>query len=142
MRPQTRPPRQAFSLRVRARHSTALLALAGIAAFAPVLDAAHAAPIAPSEAGLPAPAAAPDSPPAPVSASAAPASAAPAESDLVRFAAEKVTYDRDGDVATAIGNVVMRRDRRSLRADTVTWNRKTGAIAADGNIRFVDEDGD
>ena len=145
MRPQTRPQGPAFSLRVRARHSTALLALAGMAAFAPAFDAAHAAPMAPPEAGLAAPA--PDSPPAPVPASATPASATPAsatpgESDLVRFAAEKVTYDREGDVATAIGNVVMRRDRRSLRADTVTWNRKTGAITADGNIRFVDEDGD
>ncbi len=67
--------------------------------------------------------------------------AAPAD-DVVRFAADGVTYDHDADIVTARGNVVLRRDARSLRADSVTWNRTTGVIAADGNVRFVDEDGD
>ncbi len=28
-----------------------------------------------------------------------------------------------------------------MRADKVTWNRKTGQIVASGNVRMVDEDG-
>ncbi|KUR80338.1 organic solvent tolerance protein [Novosphingobium sp. Fuku2-ISO-50] len=133
MRPLTRPQPQAFSMRLRARRSTACLALLGMTGLLPAFEAAHAA----------APAA--DSPPA---APADPQQAAPdaktepAATDLVRFAADKVSYDHDTDVITASGNVVMRRDAQSLRAETVTWNRKTGAIQATGNIRFVDEDGD
>ncbi len=81
--------------------------------------------------------AAPDSPAAEPD-----AQAKPAKTDVVRFAADTVTYDHDADVITANGNVVMHRDAQSLRADHVTWNRTTGAIVGTGNIRFVDEDGD
>jgi LPS-assembly protein len=35
----------------------------------------------------------------------------------------------------------LRRGDQSVRADSVTWNRKSGAIVATGNIRFVDADG-
>ena len=121
MRPLTRPPRQAFFMRLRALHTTALLALAGMGGILPVAQTVLAAP-------------AQDTP--------APDSAAPAPGDLVRFAADTVTYDNDANVVTATGNVAMRRDARSLRADRLTWNRTSGVIVATGNVRFVDEDGD
>ncbi|WP_353228090.1 LPS assembly protein LptD [Novosphingobium sp.] len=125
-----------------------LLALAGMTGVAPMFQAAHAATELPTGAAMATPESAPPPPPpalvappaTPVAASADPAT--PAQTDVVRFAADKVAYDTNGEVATASGNVVMRRDARSLRADSVTWNRKTGAIVASGNIRFVDEDGD
>lgn len=64
-----------------------------------------------------------------------------ADNDVVRFEADKVDYDSDGDTVTASGNVILRRDDQSVRATTVTWNRKTGQIVASGNIRLVDADG-
>jgi LPS-assembly protein len=120
MRPPTRPARHAFSTRSRALRSSALLALAGIVGVAPTAQAARAAA---------------ESPPAA-------AAAEPGKTDIVRFSADAVSYDRDSDVVTATGNVVMRRDARSLRADKVTWNRTSGVITGTGAVRFVDEDGD
>lgn len=129
MRPLTRPPRQAFFVRLQALQTTALLALAGIGGVLPVSQVAFADPAS-----------------APAQTTTAPestaASSAPAQSDLVRFAADTVTYENDADLVTATGNVVMRRDARSLRADKLVWNRTTGTIVATGNARFVDEDGD
>ncbi len=73
---------------------------------------------------------------------AAPAAApAPAQSSQIAFEADGLSYDNDADTVTASGNVVLRRDGQSVRADSVTWNRKTGQIFANGNIRFVDADG-
>lgn len=65
-------------------------------------------------------------------------SAQPAE---IRFQADRVSYASDAETVTATGNVVLRRAEQTVRADVVTWNRKTGAIEASGNIRFVDEAG-
>ena len=48
---------------------------------------------------------------------------------------------RNSDTVTAAGNVVLRRQEQSLKADKVTWNRKSGEIVATGNIRLVDQDG-
>ncbi len=59
----------------------------------------------------------------------------------VRFEADRVTYASDAETVTATGNVVLRRAEQTVRADVVTWNRKTGQIEASGNIRFVDEGG-
>ncbi len=59
----------------------------------------------------------------------------------VAFEADVVEYDEKGDNVTASGNVVMRREGQSVRADSVTWNRQTGKIVATGNVRLVDERG-
>ena len=131
MRPLTRPARHAFFTRLRAHHSTALLALAGIVGVLPAIAEARADPMNPPTTAVPptdSPTAAPDTP--------------PGKGDVVRFAADTVTYDNNSDAVTASGNVVMHRDAQSLRADTVVWDRKTGAITSSGNIRFVNEDGD
>ncbi len=59
----------------------------------------------------------------------------------VAFEADGIEYQNDSDVVTARGSVILRRGDQSVRADSVTWNRKTGEIAAAGNVRFVDADG-
>ncbi|WP_421854146.1 LPS-assembly protein LptD [Novosphingobium sp.] len=59
----------------------------------------------------------------------------------IRFQADRVTYASDAETVTATGNVVLNRAEQTVRADVVTWNRKTGLIEASGNIRFVDEAG-
>lgn len=74
----------------------------------------------------------------------APAQPAPATADQehqIAFEADGASYDSETEVVTVFGNVVMRRDGQSVRADQVTWDRKTGQIVATGNIRFVDADG-
>ena len=67
---------------------------------------------------------------------------APAATDSqISFAADGASYNDAEQTVSVIGNVVMRRGDQSIRADQVTWNRKTGEIVAQGNIRFVDADG-
>lgn len=63
------------------------------------------------------------------------------ENEQIGFEADRLEYQQDSEVVTALGNVVLRRANQTVRADTVTWNRKTGEIVANGNIRFVDADG-
>ena len=67
--------------------------------------------------------------------------AAPDSGGPISFEADGVAFDSEADSITASGNVILRRDGQSVRADSVTWNRKTGQIFASGNIRFVDPDG-
>lgn len=70
--------------------------------------------------------------------------AAPAtqeEAREIRFEATIVSYDSEADRVSAAGDVVLRRGGQSLRADAVTWDRKTGVITAEGRIRLVDADG-
>ncbi|MDC8754537.1 LPS assembly protein LptD [Erythrobacter sp. sf7] len=67
--------------------------------------------------------------------------AEPASSPVIDFEAEQLGYDNETDVVTARGNVILRSDDRSVRADQVTWDRGAGTIIATGNIRLVDEAG-
>ena len=71
----------------------------------------------------------------------APANAAETPGQPIDFEADAISYADDDDTVTASGNVVLRREGRSVRADKVTWSRKTGKILASGNIRMVDGDG-
>ena len=80
-----------------------------------------------------------DRPVAPPTAAEAPA---PAEDDQVAFSADSLEYDIDGEIVTASGAVRMSRQDQKLRADKVTWNRKTGKVIATGNIAVTHEDGD
>ena len=59
----------------------------------------------------------------------------------VAFEADQLSYDRNGETLTATGNVVLRSGERSVRADSVTYDRASGAIMARGRVRFVDENG-
>ena len=68
----------------------------------------------------------------------APSADPPREID---FEATEIEYDRDTDSVTARGSVILRSEDRSVRADEITWDRKSGRIIASGNIRLVDEAG-
>ncbi|KPH59310.1 LPS-assembly protein LptD [Novosphingobium aerophilum] len=59
----------------------------------------------------------------------------------IAFEADTVEYAQNDEFVTATGNVVLRKDKQSVRADKVTWNRKTGQILGSGNVRMVDQDG-
>ncbi|HTM96872.1 MAG TPA: LPS assembly protein LptD [Croceibacterium sp.] len=69
--------------------------------------------------------------------------AQPAESGerAIDFEADELRYDTEADIVTASGNVVLKSRGQSVRANSVTWNRKTGSILAEGAIRLVDENG-
>jgi LPS-assembly protein len=60
---------------------------------------------------------------------------------VIDFEAKEIAYDSERETVTARGNVVLRSDDRSVRADEVTWDRTTGTIIATGNIRLVDDAG-
>ena len=53
----------------------------------------------------------------------------------IRFQSDRVTYASDAETVTATGNVIVRRAEQTVRADVVTWNRKTGQIEASGRRR-------
>lgn len=74
----------------------------------------------------------PDAPPTPLEIK---------EGDVIGFEADGAAYDDNKDQISVSGNVVLRRGQQSVRADKVTWDRKSGQIVAEGNIRFVDADG-
>lgn len=59
----------------------------------------------------------------------------------IDFQADEVDYNDKDNIVTATGDVFLRRNDKTLRADSVMWNRTTGEITATGNIRSVDADG-
>jgi LPS-assembly protein len=59
----------------------------------------------------------------------------------IDFEARQLSYDNESDTVTATGDVILRSEDRSVRADAVTWDRKSAQIIATGNIRMVDEAG-
>ncbi|MEL6707375.1 MAG: LPS assembly protein LptD [Pseudomonadota bacterium] len=61
--------------------------------------------------------------------------------ETIDFEAEQLAYDNTTDTVIARGNVVLRSEDRSVRADEVVWVRGEGRIYAAGNIRLVDESG-
>ena len=67
--------------------------------------------------------------------------AADASAGPVAFEADKVEYRSNSQLVVASGNVVLRRQSQSVRADSVTWDRNSGKIMATGNVRLVDPDG-
>jgi LPS-assembly protein len=67
--------------------------------------------------------------------------ATPQETEQIGFEADQVEYNDNDKLMTARGNVVLRRQDQSVRADAVTWNSDSGQILANGNVRLVDGDG-
>ena len=74
--------------------------------------------------------------------------AGPSESDQsevdtqrIAFEADLLDYDSKGDIITASGHVILRREGQTLEADSVSWNRQSGLIEAKGNIRLTDSQG-
>ncbi|WP_454597266.1 LPS-assembly protein LptD [Qipengyuania sp. SM2507] len=68
-------------------------------------------------------------------------SAAASDGQAIDFEAQTLSFDEETDTVTAAGNVVLRSGDRSVRADNVSWNRRSGEILATGRVRFVDENG-
>jgi LPS-assembly protein len=73
----------------------------------------------------------------------APTTETPAEAPprQIDFEARELSYNNETDTIIARGDVVLRSEDRSVRADEVTWDRRSGKIIATGNIRLVDEAG-
>ncbi len=73
-----------------------------------------------------------------------PTTSEPAEVQAPRkidFEARELSYNNETETVTARGNVILRSEDRSVRADEVVWDRTSGRIIASGNIRLVDEAG-
>jgi len=106
-----------------------------------LLSAPYAALAQDLLADRPPPAPAPGNPPpAPATAPAATTGTeAPAE---IAFSADQLVYEESSDTVTASGTVRMNREGYNLRADTVTWNRRTGEVHANGDVRVLSPGGD
>lgn len=59
----------------------------------------------------------------------------------IDFEANSLSYDSENDIVTAAGDVILRSEDQSVRAQQVIWDRKSGDIVASGDVRFVDEEG-
>jgi len=62
--------------------------------------------------------------------------------EQIGFAADNLNYDTDTDIVVAEGNVEMNRDTVQMRANKVTWNRKTGEVVAEGDVAVKNPEGD
>lgn len=60
---------------------------------------------------------------------------------VIEFTADRLDYDSNADVVTATGNVLLVRAEQSLVADSVTWDRKSGKVQANGSVQIIDEQG-
>ena len=65
-----------------------------------------------------------------------------ATDEQVDFAADSLAYENDADIVTATGDVRMVRGADKVRADRITWNRKTGEVRAQGNVIATSANGD
>lgn len=63
-------------------------------------------------------------------------------SDQIGFSAAVVEYDANTETVTAKGDVIANHEGYSVRADTIVWNRSTGQVVAEGNIRTIGPEGD
>ena len=61
---------------------------------------------------------------------------------IIDFSADQVTYDSEADVVAATGQVRMASEGNYLAADTVTWNRQSGQVFANGNVVVLTPEGD
>lgn len=80
--------------------------------------------------------------PTPNAAANANADTAPEGDEQIGFAADNLFYDTDTEIVTAEGRVEMNREATRMRADRVTWNRKTGLVVAEGNVALRNPEGD
>ena len=62
--------------------------------------------------------------------------------DTIAFSADQLTYDENADTVTAAGAVRMNREGYHLSADSVTWNRISGEVRAEGDVRVTSPAGD
>lgn len=55
--------------------------------------------------------------------------------------AKEIVYDNDNDRVSAVGDVELSYQGRTLQADRVTYDRKTGRVFAEGNARMTEANG-
>jgi len=60
----------------------------------------------------------------------------------VTFESDQLIYDSRADLVTVTGDVRMTREGNNLRADRVIWDRNSGEVRAEGNVRIVNPQGD
>jgi LPS-assembly protein len=60
----------------------------------------------------------------------------------VEFTADTLTYENETDIVTASGNVRMTRGQDKVRANSITWNRRSGQVRAEGDVIVTSSDGD
>ena len=67
---------------------------------------------------------------------------AASEADQIAFSADQLSYDRESEIVTASGAVRMNREGYRLSAGSVSWNRLTGEVRAEGDVRVISPGGD
>jgi len=65
-----------------------------------------------------------------------------AENGPVEFSADRLNYDEHANIVTVSGEVRMSRDGYHLAAERVIWNRATGEMRAEGDVRIESPAGD
>ena len=60
----------------------------------------------------------------------------------IQFSADRVEYDENREMVTASGDVFMFREGYRLLADQVIWQRGSGEVRAQGNVRVSTPEGD
>jgi LPS-assembly protein len=60
----------------------------------------------------------------------------------VQFSADSVSYEGDNSTVIATGSVELKRDGTVLTANKVSWNRNTGVVTAMGNVIIRNPGGD
>jgi LPS-assembly protein len=61
--------------------------------------------------------------------------------DRLLVDANEIVYDNDRNTVSAVGDVQLNYQGRTLQADRVTYNRTTGRVHAEGNARLTDASG-
>jgi lipopolysaccharide assembly outer membrane protein LptD (OstA) len=61
--------------------------------------------------------------------------------DRLLLEAKEIVYDNDNNTVSAVGDVELYYQGRTLQADRVTYDRKSGRVFAQGNARMVDASG-
>ena len=61
--------------------------------------------------------------------------------DRLLLEAKEIVYDNDNNTVSAVGDVELYYQGRTLQADRVTYDRKSGRVFAQGNARMIDANG-
>nr|WP_246102264.1 LPS-assembly protein LptD [Methylobacterium terricola] len=67
--------------------------------------------------------------------------AAKGNSERLLVEAKELVYDNDRNTVSAVGNAELHYGPRTLLADRVRYDRNTGRVFAEGNVRLTDETG-
>ncbi|WP_431850046.1 LPS-assembly protein LptD [Allosphingosinicella sp.] len=80
--------------------------------------------------------------PAPVPAPPAAGVSAGTAERRVNFTADQLIYESESDLVTVSGNVQMLSEGNNLRAERVVWNRRSGEVRAESDVRITNPQGD